>query len=393
MTAARCYRVLVCGTRFGEHYLAALRSAGERFQLAGILASGSPRSRALATALKVPLFHSVDELPEGAIDLACVVIRSSIVGGSGTAIAQQLLERKVHVLQEHPVDPRDLASLTDCARRMGVRYHLNTLYPHLSAPRAFIDYVARWREARRRTSALPAYVELTTSVQLLYSTLDISFRALGEHAGFVVSAPAPLDEAVAAALRGARPPFKALHGVIGGLPFRLNLQSYLDMNDPDHHSLVMHRVAIGGSEGSATLLNSFGPVTWTHSIYAPSYQRNDEHASFLLHPEVQAESRFLTQPTACELHPGGAPLAELARGEIPDAILRALNEQADSIESGVAAAWQSEAAIVALGRAWLSTMQRAGMPENRQLREPPAPTPDPKAFAEEQRRRGAEATL
>ncbi|MGD7149842.1 thiazolinyl imide reductase, partial [Ralstonia pseudosolanacearum] len=56
-TAPKTYSVLVCGTRFGEHYLAALTCAERlwaarpahlpRYRLAGLLARGSERSRAL----------------------------------------------------------------------------------------------------------------------------------------------------------------------------------------------------------------------------------------------------------------------------------------------------------------------------------------------------------
>jgi yersiniabactin synthetase, thiazolinyl reductase component len=131
------------------------------------------------------------------------------------------------------------------------------------------------------------------------------------------------------------------------------------------------------------LLNSFGPVAWTHSIYVPDYDRSDERSSFLLHGQEQAASRFLSQPTACELHPGGASLAELASREIPGAISRALAELARSIENGVPAVGQSQPELIGLGRAWLSTMQRAGLPESRPLAEPPVPAPDPRAFAAE----------
>lgn len=257
-TAPKTYSVLVCGTRFGEHYLAALTCAERlwaarpahlpRYRLAGLLARGSERSRALARRLGVPLFSAPDEVPAG-IDIACVVVRSAIVGGDGSSLARALLERGMHVLQEHPVHPTDIVRLRELAARHGRRYHVNTFYPHLPAGQRFIDY-ARQSAARNR----PAFVEITTSLQLLYSSLDMVCRALGGEGTFACAGPLPLDT-----LPG-RPdapwPFRAIQGVICGVPFSLNLQTYLDPADPDHHSLVMHRIAIGGPEGHVLLAGS-----------------------------------------------------------------------------------------------------------------------------------------
>lgn len=73
-------KIVVCGTLFGQVYLSAFKTAFEGGELAGILAQGSERSRQLAHAYGVPLYHHVDELPDD-INMACVVIRSTIVGG------------------------------------------------------------------------------------------------------------------------------------------------------------------------------------------------------------------------------------------------------------------------------------------------------------------------
>lgn len=117
-------------------------------------------------------------------------------------------------------------SLQGIAALHGRRYHVNSFYPHLPAGQRFIDY-ARQSAGQRR----PAFVEITTSLQLLYSSLDIVLRALGgpgTHGAFSCSAPLPLPEP-----EGQEPwPFRSLQGRIAGVPFVLHLQTYLDPAEP-----------------------------------------------------------------------------------------------------------------------------------------------------------------
>ncbi|MCZ9337922.1 Gfo/Idh/MocA family oxidoreductase, partial [Streptomyces sp. TRM76130] len=79
-----------------------------------MVARGGPRSVALAEEYGVPLYPSVDQLPED-VDIACVVVSSSVGGGQGAELARQLLERGVHVLQEHPLHPTELAACLGAA--------------------------------------------------------------------------------------------------------------------------------------------------------------------------------------------------------------------------------------------------------------------------------------
>ncbi|WP_437729165.1 Gfo/Idh/MocA family oxidoreductase [Sorangium sp. So ce861] len=362
-------RVVVCGTRFGEHYLAALRREHPRYALAGILARGSGRSRALAERLGVPLYRDVGELPPD-IDAACVVVRSAIVGGQGSDLARALLSRGIHVLQEHPVHPTDIVRLREIGAARGARYHVSTFYAHAPAGRRFIDYAAESAGRRR-----PAFVEITTSLQLLYSSLDLVGRALGSLSPFASSLPLSLDGLPSPPGPW---PFRSLQGVLGGVPFSLHLQAYLDLADPDHHSLVMHRIAIGGPEGHVLLASSFGPVVWSHSIYAPDYGRDDADASYLVAPERHAGSRWNRRPTAVVLGaPGGPSLTEAAERDFPQAVWGALDE----LTGDVVPAWQRDDYWQAHGRAWLGIMRAVGQPQVVALGEPPEPYPDPALYA------------
>lgn len=93
-------RVLIVGAKFGEMYLNAFMQP-RRLELVGLLARGSARSRELAHAFGIPLYTSPEQITRMP-DIACIVVRSTVAGGTGTQLARHFLTRGVHVIQEHP---------------------------------------------------------------------------------------------------------------------------------------------------------------------------------------------------------------------------------------------------------------------------------------------------
>ncbi|HTF62350.1 MAG TPA: Gfo/Idh/MocA family oxidoreductase, partial [Edaphobacter sp.] len=127
-------RVLVVGAKFGEVYLNSFFNEQPGFELCGLMAKGSPRAYQLAKAFGIPLYTSLGQLPD-AFDVACVVVRSTVVGGSGTYLAESLLRRGMHVVQEHPVHPTDIETLQTFASSLGLVYWVNSLYSNTLAGR------------------------------------------------------------------------------------------------------------------------------------------------------------------------------------------------------------------------------------------------------------------
>lgn len=89
-------RVLIVGAKFGEMYLNAFMQPPEGLELVGLLAQGSARSRELAHAFGIPLYTSPEQIT-GMPDIACIVVRSTVAGGTGTQLARHFLARGVHV--------------------------------------------------------------------------------------------------------------------------------------------------------------------------------------------------------------------------------------------------------------------------------------------------------
>ncbi|MFI7389987.1 Gfo/Idh/MocA family oxidoreductase [Streptomyces tendae] len=248
------FRVLVCGTNFGRFYAeAAHRRPG--YALAGILSRGSAASRAYAERLGVPHYTDTDDLPAD-IDAACVAVGSAISGGAGTELARALMDRGIHVLQEHPVHLSEFTDNLTHARRHGVQYRLNTHYPHVSPVRGFVD-AARRLVAQQR----PLFVDAATPVHLMHPLVDILGRALGTLRPWRFADPAPLPAAVGPQ------PFRSLHGMLAGVPLTLRVHHQLDPSDRDNHALHWHRISLGTEGGVLTLADTHGPVLWSPRLH------------------------------------------------------------------------------------------------------------------------------
>src|ERR1700752_2604428 len=105
-------RVLVCGSNYGATYIRALAGGAGQLTLAGVLSTGSARSRAYAQHARVPHFTSIDAIPESSVDIACV----AVPGEAGHALSLALLAKGIHVLAEHPIAPERMREALAFAR-------------------------------------------------------------------------------------------------------------------------------------------------------------------------------------------------------------------------------------------------------------------------------------
>lgn len=255
MSLERPLRVIVCGTRFGRVYLRGLEKLKDKFQLVGILARGSEQAVKCAREYKVPLYTSTEQLSKEKVDIACVVIRSAVLGGEGTNIAKQLLSKGINVIQEHPVHYEDVLKCRRTARKSGAYYQINSFYPSLQTVHKFIEVT---RKVLKKSEAI--YIDAACSMQVLYPLVDI----LGQ------------------ALEGLRPwcfklensnsdknPFSSLSGEFSGIPINLRVMNQMDTSDPDNHTHLLHRIVIETTVGSIMLTDSNGIVLWNPVMYVP----------------------------------------------------------------------------------------------------------------------------
>ncbi|MGA5560608.1 Gfo/Idh/MocA family oxidoreductase [Streptomyces platensis] len=344
------FRVLVCGTNFGRFYAeAARRRPG--YALAGILSRGSAASRAYAESLGVPSYTDVDDLPAD-IDAACVAVSSSISGGLGTELAKALMDRGIHVLQEHPVHLTELTDNLKHARRRGVQYRLNTHYPHVAPVRGFID-AARRLVAQQR----PLFVDAATPVHLMHPLVDILGQAMGTLRPWRFADLAPLPAEIGPQ------PFRSLHGVFAGVPLTLRVQNQLDPSDRDNHALHWHRISLGTEGGVLTLADTHGPVLWSPRLHIG----RDADRRFVL--DGPGTGRLGLGTTAVVGNTGTfrtvfSDLWPEAIGSALDGLREAVEQGGDALRTG-----QYELAVC---RIWTDLAARLGPPE---IVRPAAPRP------------------
>ncbi|HEU4421789.1 MAG TPA: Gfo/Idh/MocA family oxidoreductase [Pilimelia sp.] len=362
MTAqdTRRMRVVVCGARFGQVYLEAFRAPDLPFELAGVLANGSERSRACARFYGVPLYRRPDDLPDD-IDIACVVIRGGLLGGRGAELAQALMSRGIHVLQEHPLHHDELAACLRTARRNKVIYQLNSFYVHVAPVRRFL---AAARELLRRQPA--RYVDAACGFQLAYSLLDILGQALGgvRPWGFPDLPELPPD---VRKLTELDVPFRGLDGVLAGVPVTLRVQNQMDPADPDNYAHLMHRVTIGTEAGNLTLVGTHGPIVWSAR---PDFPR--EVAGTAATPHFDAHTNPYDGTSATVIGPGAVPdYLDVFRTMWPAGVGHALRDLRAAIEAGDDPLRRGQYHLT-LCQLWQDITARIGPPE---LLHAPPPRP------------------
>ncbi len=353
-------RVVVVGAKFGEVYLNAFLQSRPGLQLAGLLARGSRRAQQLAHDFGIPLYTHLEQLPED-IDIACVVVRSTVAQGEGSQLAAELLNRGIHVVQEHPLHPDDVERLQTLAEQRGLRYWVNSFYPHVPAGRCWIERATHVMQLLG--GEMPCAAHLTTSRQLLYSTLDLLLQACGIPDGGQVQVH-PLE--------GADAHFVLVSlGLPGGCRAVLRLQAFLDPSDPDMHSLVMHQASLMWPAGYLTLEASYGPVLWTGHFHDAQHDSQER----TMYRYAPAEAVY-ARPTCTVLH--DAPGAWRDAFEVDAAtgvasVLQALCQVLDGerVPTGFDPAYQ-----LALARLWLDVLRVVPPAEERRLSPPQVVTWD-----------------
>ncbi|MFJ4142890.1 Gfo/Idh/MocA family oxidoreductase [Pseudomonas sp. NPDC089734] len=343
-------KVLIVGAKFGELYLNSFLDEQPGLQLAGLLANGSTRARTLANAFGIPLYTDIDQLPED-LDIACVVVRSAIVGGVGGQLTGNLLRRGLHVIQEHPVHPDEIARHQQLAAGLGRHYIVNSFYPHTEAGRC-------WTRSAQRVSQLldgqkPQLAQLTTSRQLLYSSLDLLLQAMG----------CELAEQVSVSLVDRDADFHTLSLNLPDSRVLLRLQSWMNPDDPDLHSLVMHQLNLAWSSGYLSLDASYGPVNWTPALHTDSH--GDDRQTL-----YASTAHYLERATALPLHPAAIHWRSAHEIEGPAGVGWLLQRMAAHIRGEPVEAGLSDRYQLALARLWQETLRCAGPAEQRSVTPP-----------------------
>ncbi|HFH7912167.1 TPA: Gfo/Idh/MocA family oxidoreductase [Streptococcus agalactiae] len=238
-------KAIVCGTTFGQSYINAIKKINN-IELVGILAFGSSRSKRCAEEHNVPLYVDVDSIP-GNIDIAFVIIKSSVLGGKGTELSESLLKKGIHVIQEHPIHYREIENCLKLAHEFNSCYIVGNLYNSLETIEKFIE-AAKYLNKED----VLEHVDIMTSSQLLYSLIGILNEAL----------PLLRSFNIIPTLTEKRYPFNRV--VLSNGQLDVNLQIHNEVSDVDgnNHMHLLHKITFFYKSGRLALEDTFGSVIW-----------------------------------------------------------------------------------------------------------------------------------
>lgn len=302
-------KTIVCGTTFGQFYIEAIKRQQDRFELVGILAGGSEGSRLCAKSNGIPLYTEVSQLPED-IDLACVVIRSGVLGGKGTDITKKLLERKINVIQEQPLHNKEIAECMKLASKYGVKFSVGNLYLNLKSINAFIQaskYISQKCDI--------LYLDMSFISQVSYPAVQIMTAFLPAMKPFRITSVQKSG------------PYSVLTGEIGKIPFVMRIYNEINPEDVNNYIRFLHRIAIGTSGGTLTLNESNGSVIWNSEMYIPDgiTMTGNSTETFPEHMFEQSETILFENK---------AKYSEIFLKQWPEAIYYDLKRIADEILGG-----------------------------------------------------------
>ena len=314
MKEERKIKAIVCGTTFGQFYCEALRRMPE-ILFDGILSTGSVRSQRCAERYGVRSYTAADELPED-IQLACVAVRSGVLGGNGTELAAALLERGIHVIQEQPVHYKDAERCIRIAKQHGVCYRVGDLYEYLPNIRCFLESA----RAICRVSG-PVYLDIGAASQVTYPLIRILAEALPSVRPFEI-------RQVSAETH----PYDAVSASVAGIPAMFQIQNEVAPDDPDNFMHYLHRITIVTAHGRLCLDDTTGSVVWYHQMFVPVH---DPEAGLQMREEAAGPVGL---PQLVRLYPAKAQsFQELFRTEWIPAISADIQSFLRLISDGTAA--------------------------------------------------------
>jgi thiazolinyl imide reductase len=304
------------------------------------------------------LFTDPEQLPADT-DIACIVVRSTAMGGHGTEIAKTLMSKGIHILQEHPVHHDELAECLSYAHCHGVVYHLNTFYPHLAPVRQFLVAAQQLLACQA-----PIFVDAACAIQVAYPLFDILGQALGRVRPWKIAELPPASDDLRQVTE-LDIPFRTLNGVIAGVPLTLRVQNQIDPSDPDNHLHLLHRVTVGTEGGNLMLVNTHGPVLWNSRLYIPASTKD-------IFDLTSTDTLHLDLPSSVPLGSFQAPNFRDILGSLwPAGVSHALMELQEAILGGEDFRRRGQYQL-ALCRLWQATTSCIGYPEMVRFR-PPQP--------------------
>ncbi len=247
-------KVIVCGVRFGQFYIEAIRRC-KGLELAGIMSAGSKASQACAARYGVELYTDVKELPED-IEIACVVVRTETQGGAGTELAKQLMECGIPVMLEQPAHKKELLELYKTAVKNKTVFTVGNHYMQLKSVEAFIRYAKSLMEKQK-----PIYINIDLSTQVAYPCAQVLAELF--EGKLTIKEVGRLVPDV---------PFSSALMLVNEIPVNVRAQNQMAADVSDNYTHLFFQISIGFAGGMLTLQDVHGAVTYRERMTVPELE-------------------------------------------------------------------------------------------------------------------------
>lgn len=249
-------KVIVCGASFGQFYMEALYRQSEHFEVLGLYARESERNISCAKIYGVKLYTELQDVPEE-VELAIVVMRSGILGGIGNDVVKYFLSKGVHVIQEFPIHPEDVAQHYKLARKNNVNYYIGDFYLKLPQVKKFIE------TAKLLNMLTPIlHIKMGMATQLSFPGV-MMLREILDNKHIELKCVTNNETM-----------FQVLVGYAGKTSLTVEVQSEVDLLDPDSSMCMFQALTLIYETGRLVMADPFGPIYWyprvrtSTSIYA-----------------------------------------------------------------------------------------------------------------------------
>ena len=249
---------LVCGVRFGKFYVEALKY--NNINVKAILCRGSDSSKIYAEKLGIEVYTEIDQVNLDNIDLACISIKSSIMGGEGTKIALRILESGIPVVIEQPIHYKDIIESTKVALKNDTMFFVGNLYNNLPSVK---EYIKNFEKITANEN--PLYVEIKLATQVSYPVAsilsnllssDITYNAVKVNIGQGISL------------------FKCEAKKI---PIIMLADNRIDLSNIDGHLPIFFQINTSFNSGTLILQEAFGRTNWLPAMYIEEDRNYNEN--------------------------------------------------------------------------------------------------------------------
>lgn len=296
--ASKKINVLVCGTRFGKFYVEAIKRRTKGMRLVGIMTRGSEKSKRYAEMLHTALYTTIEEVPVTELNFVCIAVKTSIMGGEGTELALEFLERGVSVVLEQPVHSRDIVKCVKIAAKNKVFFIVGNLYKNTGSVNNYIAILKKLVKLDR-----PLYLEMKLATQ-------VSYPAAALLNTIIENRKLSFENTAITINKG----FSVLKGYSESLPVILFADNRADPQNADTHLPLFYQFNVGFNSGNLTLPEAFSNTLWLPAMSIENERDGVQKLPFEMKRNLMDETT--NRLTAGPIH----TFAEIFEKDWPEAI-------------------------------------------------------------------------